>query len=109
MNTVNNLTNIINMKKNNSRNNHLNLNLKQMTQINNFLTVGNNMANGIKVNHNKNKTFDNTPNFNNSLVKKIPTKILPKNNNNFANKNNEKNNQIIIKRNNLVKSKFNLV
>ena len=109
MNTVNNLTNIINMKKNNSRNNHLNLNLKQMTQINNFLTVGNNMANGIKVNHNKNKTFDNTPNFNNSLVKKIPTKILPKNNNNFVNKNNENNNQIIIKRNNLVKSKFNLV
>ena len=112
LNTVNNLTNIINMKNNNSRNNHLNINLKQMTQFNNFLTVGNNVTNGIKVSHNKNKTFDNTPNFNNSLVKKIPTKILPKNNNTNINnnKNNENNNnQIIIKRNNLVKSKFNLV
>ena len=103
-NTTNNLTNIINMNNNNSRNN----NLKQMSQLNNFLTVGNNIVNGIKVSSNKNKTFDNTPNFNNSLVKKIPTKILPKNNKN-QNNDNHNNNQIIIKRNNLAKSKFNLV
>ena len=93
---------------NNSRNdfnNLKNLNLRQMTQFNNFLTMNNNLINNKKIHHNKNKTFDNSPNFNNNLVKKIPTKLFEKNNIT----NNNDNNQIIIKRNNLIKSKFNLV
>ena len=77
-----------------------------MTQFNNFLTMNNNIVNNKKVHHSKNKTFDNTPNFNNNLVKKIPTKLFQKN---HAINNDNNNNQIIIKRNNLIKSKFNLV
>ena len=92
----------------NSRNDFNNLkglNLKQMTQFNNFLTMNNNLKNNKKVHHTKNKTFDNSPNFNSNIIKKIPTKLLQKNNPN----NDNNNNQIIIKKNNLIKSKFNLV
>ena len=110
-NYLNNLNNIINMKGKNSRNNFNNLkSLQRIAQFNNFLTVNNNLLNGQKGTHSKNKTFDNTPNVNNSLVKKIPSKLFDKNNGHHKdNINNPMNNQIIIKRNHLVKSKYNLV
>ena len=116
-NYLNNLNNLINMKNKNSRNDFNNFNnfnsLKKITQLNNFLTVNNNIINGIngqKVNHSKNKTFDNQ-NINSSIVKKIPSKIMfDKNNGRHNGSNNINiNNQIIIKRNHLVKSKYNLV
>ena len=98
-NYTNNFNNISNVKS---------LNLKQIFQLNNFLTMNNNLIKSQKVHHSKNKTFDNSPNFNNNIIKKIPTKVFQKNI--TTNNNNDNiNNQIIIKRNNIIKSKFNLM
>ena len=107
----NNFNNIINANNNNSKNdfNHLkNMNYKQFSQFNKFLTMNNNnLINSQKISQHNNKTFDNSPNKNNSIIKKIPAKIIQKN---ISSHNNENiNNQIIIKRNNLVKTKFNLI
>jgi len=97
----------ININNNISRNELNSLkNFKQNTQFNNFLTVNNNVLNNKKASHNKNKTFDNSPNVNNNLVKNMPTvkdsiNMFQKTHMAHANDN--------IKRNNFVKSKFNLV
>ena len=101
-NYTNNFNNISNLKS---------LNLRQISQLNNFLTMNNNLVKSQKVHHSKNKTFDNSPNFNNNIIKKIPTKIFQKNITTKKNMNNNDNinNQIIIKRNNIIKSKFNLM
>ena len=97
----NNINNLCNLKS---------LNLKQISQLNNFLTMNNNLIKSQKV-HNKNKTYDDSPSSNNNIIKKIPTKIFQKNvtTNNKITNNGNINNQIIIKRNNIVKSKFNLM
>ena len=97
----------INVNSNISRNELNSLkNFKQNTQFNNFLTANNNALNNKRVSHNKNKTFDNSPNINNNLVKNMPSvkdsiNMFQKTHVNHANDN--------IKRNNFVKSKFNLV
>ena len=107
-NNYTNYNNLINANKNNSRNDLKNNNIKQMVQLNNFLTVNNNLLTSQKTIHN-NKTFDNSPiiNNNNSLIKKKSKKPIHKNCS--ASNNDNINNQITIKRNNLIKSKFNLV